>query len=206
MAIFEKIEHGFWKQMDAKPIEYDENYKAVQKTTPFMAGIRIGYLLDALKINANDLSGMVACDVGSGNGCMSQSCWPLFKRFCNYDLSGDSITADELYSTAWDVIFLTDVLEHFSNIDDLFKINFRRLLLSFPETPSDFQRQDDLIGWRHYRPDEHIYCLNAAGVCDWLEARGYYIAARGNPEDAIRKYPPHRVNISTVVAIRNKPE
>ncbi len=171
-----------------------------------MAGIRIGYLLNALKINANDLSGMVACDVGSGNGCMSQSCWPLFKRFCNYDLSGDSITSEELYSTAWDVIFLTDVLEHFSNIDDLFKINFRRLFLSFPETPHSFLQPDDLIGWRHYRPDEHIYCLNSAGVCDWMESHGYYIAARGNPEDAIRKYPPHRVNISTIVAIRNKAE
>ena len=31
---FVKDKYGFWKQVDPVPIEYDQHYKDVQKTTP----------------------------------------------------------------------------------------------------------------------------------------------------------------------------
>ena len=129
---FIKDKYGFWKQVNPVPIKYDEHYKEVQKTTPEMAWLRLGSLFTVLNKNINELSTWKICDVGSGNGCFIKEAKKVFNYACNYDLSGESITQEELYSTKWDIIFLTDVLEHFEDINDLFKISFKYLFISFP--------------------------------------------------------------------------
>ena len=201
---FKIDEYGFWRQIDPKPFKYDDEYKAVQKTTPEMSWLRLGYLFSAIQ---PDVCRSFKCvDVGSGNGCFAKEASRFFTNgVMEYDLSGNTISDDELYGTEWDLIFLTDVLEHYHDIEDLFKIPFRNVFLSFPETPcvSDLNQ---LSGWRHFRPDEHIWYLNASCVKKWLADHGCMILSCGSPEDAIRKPPEgFGVNISTVIARRINP-
>ena len=199
-AIFERDGYGFWRQVDPKPFSYDCGYKSAQGTTAEMSWLRLGFLLSAVS-PSECLSGQ-ACDVGSGNGCFARTVGGCFGRMREYDVAGDSISDDELYGTEWDVLFLTDVLEHFPDIDDLFRMRFRTLFLSFPETPhaDDFR---ELRSWRHYKPDEHIWMLNGDGVVRWLSEHGCDAVAIGNPEDAIRR-PQAGLdrNITTIVAKR----
>ena len=185
---FLKDKYGFWRQVDPVPIEYDQNYKDAQKTTPQMAWLRLGFLFAVLNKNINDFSTWKVCDVGSGNGCFIKEAKKVFGYACNYDLCGDSITQEELYSTPWDIIFLTDVLQHFEDINDLFKIHFKYLFISFPETPevADWHILQEQ-GYRHFRPNEHIYMFNAEGMIKWMDEKGCVPLKQGNIEDALRK-------------------
>lgn len=97
-----------------------------------MTWLRLGYLFAVFNKNVNDFSSWKVCDVGSGNGCFIKEAKKVFGYACNYDLCGDTISKEELYSTQWDIIFLTDVLEHFEDINDLFKIQAKYIFLSFP--------------------------------------------------------------------------
>ena len=195
---FSRDMYGFWKQDNPDNIEYTIEYKQQQRTDECMSWLRLGYLFNTLNIPVSEYSKWTVCDVGSGNGKFAEQARRVFGTVYEYDVSGDTISEDQLYNTDWDCIFLTDVLEHFSNIDDLFRIKFKYIFLSFPECPyaEDYK---DLKTWRHYKPNEHIYMLNADNVKEWLDVHGYKAKAIGNPEDAIRKSP-YPINISTIVA------
>lgn len=197
--VFEKIDYGFWKQVNPEKIDYSEEYKKSQSTDSCMSWLRLGYLISSIGIPVSEYSKWSVCDVGCGNGEFARNARKVFGAVKEYDVCPDSgITEEELYNTDWDCVFLTDVLEHYDNIYDLFKLKSKYIFLSFPECPEtdDF---NSLKSWRHYKPNEHIYMLNAKGVCEWLAHNGYKIIAQGNPEDAIRKSP-YAVNISTIIA------
>lgn len=204
---FARDRYGFWKQTDPEPIAYDPSYRAVQKTTALMAGVRLGFLAQSLvgQIGVGrvaEFGHWNVVDVGAGNGVFAASVRPVFGRVAEFDLSGDTISCDELNSTEWDVAFLTDVLEHYSDVDDLFDIHARFFFVSYPETPpvSDWRQ---LQGWRHFRPNEHIYNLDAANMRKFFVMNGYRVIAQGNPEDMIRKYPGYyQINITTMIAER----
>lgn len=192
--------YSFWKQLDPKPFSYNEEYKGSQSTTLEMSYLRLGFLLSCLSTDeVKELKNWKICDVGSGNGIFGKVCKSHFKYSAEYDLSGDTITKEELENTNWDVIVLTDVLEHYYDINDLFKIKFKYLFLSFPETP-EVDDVESLSTWKHFKPNEHIWCLNYNGVKKWLEENNYSIVNYGNPEDLIRKSKDNSINITTLVA------
>lgn len=196
---FKKTEHGFWRQVGAKPFKYDEAYKAKQGTDEFMSCLRIGFLSG---IFGYKLKGMTAVDVGSGNGSFVKAASRVFKRIASYDVAGESITRSELLGTRWDIVILTDVLEHFERIDDLFDIPWRYAMISYPETP-EVDRWDRLVGWRHFKPDEHLWCLNYRGVRRWMRRNGCRIERVSDFEDLIRTRWQHdHRNITTVLASR----
>lgn len=200
MIEFKKDKYGFWRQSNPERFSYDESYKSNQRTTPEMSWCRLGFL--ASKISPDKMKCWKVCDIGSGNGVFANEASRFFKEGVKeYDLSGNSISKEELEITEWDLIFLTDVLEHFEDIDDLFKIHFRYAFISFPETPevNDFH---ELQSWRHFKPNEHIYCLNLKGMIKWLNSHSYASITYGNPEDMIRASSDGRVNISTIIASR----
>ena len=189
--------YRFWKQINPVSIDYNEDYKARQQTTPEMSWLRLGAFISQIRINVNELKTWKCCDVGSGNGNFIKEAKKVFGYAVEYDLSGQTITQQELYNTKWNVIFLTDVLQHFQNIEDLFKIDFEYLFLSYPECPrvSDYK---ELQGWRHYKPNEHIYMMNRMGMIRFMMDHGYRIIYEGNIEDVIRKSP-YEINITTMI-------
>lgn len=199
MIFIKDEKYNFWKQTDPEQFNYDEKYKKQQSTTKEMSYLRLGYLLSCLNDNEiKNIKNWKMCDVGSGNGIFKKVCKGFFKYASEYDLSGDTISKQELEETEWDIIFLTDVLEHFYDINDLFKIKFNYLFLSFPETPK-VDSLDELKNWKHFKPNEHIWCLNFLGIEKWLNKNGYSVLQSGNPEDLIRKSD-YKINITTLIA------
>ena len=197
---FKKDRYGFWRQVDPRPFIYTDKYKAAQQTTEAMVYLRMGFLMSALAPDL--LATMRAVDIGSGNGSFVRTAGHAFKELKPYDLAGESISKEELETTEWNLICLTDVLEHMHDINDLFKLKWKFCYISIPETPrvNDWR---ELKGWRHYKPDEHIWMLNMRGVCDWLREHDCVVLRTGDPEDMIRKPQPGiSTNISTIVAVK----
>lgn len=195
--------YKFWKQQNPKHFNYTIEYKNKQSTTESMCWLRLGFLASYLQPSIfNQLN---VCDVGSGNNIFVHKFKYLFKYLCGYDLSGESISKDILYNNVWDVIFLTDVLEHFENIEDLFNIHWKYLFLSFPETPNNYKNQQQLEQWKHYKPDEHIWCLNAFGMKKWFEDHKCEVVRISNLEDLIRRPQNNNLtNITTMIIKNNK--
>jgi len=192
-------ENGFYKQVDPKPFKYDVGYKEKQSTNKEMAWLRLGWLSNHIPFEA--LTDFNVVDIGAGNGVFVEEGKKVFKRIVPYDLAGDSIEDTELYSTTWDLIVMSDVLEHYHSIDDLWTIPFRYALISFPETPPT--DEVDITTWRHYKPDEHIYMMNRWDFRKWVEKNGCSVLGCGSPEDFLRKrWDKDYINISTFLICR----
>ena len=194
---FERDAYGFWRQIDPKPFNYDLAYKARQSTNQAMDWLRLGWL--ASHISIQTLKTFNVVDIGSGNGSFVREAAKVFKRVVPYDLAGESISEQELLDTTWDLISMADVLEHYHNIDDLWNLRFKYAFISFPETPEG----QDLTNWRHYKPDEHVYMLNAASFALWVQRWECQVVAAGCPEDLLRtRWNPAKPNISTFLIRR----
>jgi hypothetical protein len=188
--------YGFLKQQNTQPFDYSLDYKAKQATNSKMAWLRLGWL--SALIPYEELRDFNVVDIGAGNNCFVREAEKVFKRIVPYDLTGESIADTELYSTVWDLLVMSDVLEHYQDIDDLWELQFKYALISYPETPDI-----DLERWRHYKPNEHIYCLNRPDFYRWVMGHGYYVVASGSPEDILRhRWDPDFVNITTVLIKR----
>lgn len=189
--------NGFLRQVNPRPFEYDLDYKARQSTTPAMAWLRLGWL--AAHISYEQLRTFTVVDIGSGNGSFVYQGEKVFKRCVPYDLRGTSITTKQLYHTHWQLIIMSDVLEHYQDVNDLWSLSFDYGMISFPETPCNYSLNE----WRHYKPNEHIYCMTAVAFKSWVEKHGYAVVASGCPEDMIRtRWDAERTNISTFLIKR----
>lgn len=188
--------YGFLKQVNPEPFNYDVAYKYKQSTNIEMVKLRLGYLALHLK---EDFSKMRAVDIGAGNNVFINYASHYFKSIVPYDLDGESISKEELHTTHWDIIFLTDVLEHFTDIDDLWKINFNYAYISFPEYPKDYP----LDKYKHCKVNEHIYQLNEEGFTKFVKGKAEIIAI-SYPEDLIRtRWDENYRNITSVIIKRS---
>jgi len=192
-AIFAEDQYGFLKQVSPPLFEYTVEYKKKQSTNKAMVWLRLGWL--SAHIPVNELNMFNVVDIGAGNGIFVSEGQSLFKRIVPFDLVGESISSTELNSTAWDMVVLSDVLEHYPDIDDFWTLPFKYALVSFPETP---RHGMNLLHWRHYKPGEHLYMLDSLHFTDWVKKHGASIVAQGCPEDLIRRrWDSNFVNITT---------
>ncbi len=193
----------FIKQVNHSRFNYTPEYKSRQSTNIEMAYLRLGWL--AANIPYETMSKMKLVDVGSGNGVFVSCAKSIFKQSYGYDLCGPSITEKDLMSIDWDLIVLSDVFEHFEDIQDLFSISWEYAMLSFPETPN-VKSFEELKGWRHFKPDEHIYHLNLQGMKEWLVNKdpGIEILASDHFEDHIRRRWDESVPNITTMLVRRK--
>lgn len=191
--------NGFLKQQNPALFNYSVEYKNMQSTDTRMSWLRLGWL--SAHIPYDVLQTFTAVDVGSGNGTFVKEASRVFKSIASYDLVGESITTTELTTTIWDLVILSDVLEHFPDIDDFWKLQFKYALISFPEAP----RKIDLITWRHYKPNEHIYVLSLTNLAKWVNKNRCIAIACGSPEDMLRtRWDRDEPNISTILIQRKK--
>lgn len=192
--LYERDDYGFLSQVAPEPFKYTLGYKARQGTNVEMVNLRIRWLRQHIE----DFKTFSAVDIGAGNMVFVKEAAKHFKSLVPFDLAGETISEFELYNAFWDIIFMTDVLEHFDDITDLFKIKFKYAFISFPETP-DFD-SEQLAQYRHFKPDEHIWMLNCEGFCRWAVDHGCEVVATGCPEDTIRtRWDKDRVNITSVI-------
>lgn len=195
-------EGPFIKQTKHSDFKYTIDYKARQSTNVQMSFLRMGWL--SAHIPYEEMSQMNVVDIGSGNGAFIKNARSVFKRVRGYDLAGNSITKEELYETTWDLIVMSDVLEHFHDISDLFEMKWKYAMITFPETP-EVDSFEDLMKWRHFKPNEHIYHLDLKGMEEWLANidSSVEVVGSGHFEDHIRKRWDDRVpNITTMLVKR----
>jgi len=195
-------DQGFIKQTEHAEFKYDLTYKARQGTNAEMSYLRLGWL--SASLSYEQLREMAAVDIGCGNGEFIRHCQGAFARLAGYDLCGNSISQEELEATNWDLVVLSDVLEHMDDIGYLFRLKWLYAMISFPETPA-VKSFDELRKWRHFKPNEHIYHLDGEGLVAWMRNMDPDIVLMnsGNFEDLIRTRWDERVtNISTVLVYR----
>ena len=193
--------YGFLKQVRHQVFEYTEEYKRKQGTNIAMSFLRLGWL--SSHFSYEDLRDMCVVDVGCGSGEFIKHAEHLFHDMRGYDVVGESITDQELMDTHWDLVILSDVLEHFEDIDKLFDMKWDYCMLSFPETPV-VETFEELKSWRHFKPNEHLYHLYSEGVIEWAEVvHGAEVIDAGNFEDIIRtRWDDQKTNISTLLIKR----
>ena len=181
--VFEKIQYDFWKQKDPQPFEYTVDYKLKQSTNIEMSYLRLGWISNFLSIP--QMKSMNVVDIGCGNRCFLNCVTNSFKNVYGYDVAGESISKHDLYTLEWDLIVLSDVLEHFEDINDLFKMKWKYAFISYPETPVT-DSIEELSKWKHFKPDEHLWCLNEEGMKAWLGNNNCNVLGISNFEDIIR--------------------
>ena len=170
--------YGFLKQDNPRRFNYENaTYQNKQSTNSEMVKLRLGWLGLHLK---EDFSKMTAVDVGSGSGIFVKEAQPYFKRLVPYNLTGDSISEKDLYSTNWGIVFLFDVLEHYDNVDLFWNLNFKYAYISYPE-----YHNTPLNTWRHGKIDEHVYNMDILSMRRFVAGKAEIIA-EGCPEDLIR--------------------
>jgi len=194
-------ENGFLKQIVHYPFEYTQEYKDHQSTNVQMSFLRLGWVTSFFDFE--EIRSMEVVDVGCGNGTFVKSCSNIFGNVYGYDVAGESISEERLYGKAWDLAILSDVLEHFDDIEDLFKINWKYCMLSFPEVPP-VEKFSELMSWRHFKPNEHIYYLYTEGVRRWVGKRPEVsVLGQSNFEDLLRtRWDKRKVNITTLLLKR----
>jgi len=194
-------ENGFVKQKEHDHFPYTVEYKKRQGTNVEMCYLRLGWL--SAYFSYEEMKEMNVVDIGCGSGIFVKCCTGKFKKIVGYDVVGESISKRELYNVHWDLIVLSDVLEHFENIEDLFKIKWNYAMISFPETPK-YENFEELKLWRHFKPNEHLYYLDLDNIIRWFEKnRDVEVVQTGNFEDLIRtRWNEEKTNISTVLVRR----
>lgn len=200
---YEYDTNGFIRQKEHDHFPYTVEYRMKQSTNIEMSFLRLGWISSFFSYD--EMQKMDVVDVGCGSGIFMNYCSGKFRRIVGYDVVGESITEKQLYGTIWDLVVLSDVLEHFDDIEDLFRIKWKNVMLSFPETPkcSNF---DELSKWRHFKPNEHLYYLDLVGVKKWLKKHdGVEVIGTSNFEDLIRKrWDKGKSNISSILARQTK--
>jgi len=202
-AVYEEAKPSLWRQVNPEPFEYDDDYKASQSTDVAMSWLRIGWL--ASHISSREMKRCHVVDIGSGNGEFMMQGQKAFKSIVSYDVCGESITKEELEDTYWDLVVLSDVLEHFKNIDYLFDLQWDLAFISYPELPSWFcaEHPESLRDWRHFKPNEHLWLLSKPGLAYWFAHNRAEPLAWGHFEDIIRKaWSETEVNITSVLVER----
>jgi len=192
----------FIKQISHSDFDYTVDYKARQSTNVEMSYLRLGWL--SASISYDKLSAMKAVDIGSGNGVFVDCASAILGEIHGYDLCGKSISREDLMSTSWDLVILSDVLEHYDDIAELFDMKWEYAMISFPETPS-VVNFGELKSWRHFKPNEHIYHLDLQGMKEWLTNTepGIQVVRCGHFEDHIRKrWDENLPNITTMLIHR----
>jgi len=203
MIQFERDKFGFWKQVAPAPFVYTEEYKSRQSTNESMSFLRLGWL--AAHLEFSKMKDMRVVDIGCGNGEFVRHAKKFFSSAVGYDVAGASISERELKNTEWDLVVLSDVLEHFANIDDLFDLKWKFAFVSFPETPSVSSWEElEKAKFRHFKPDEHLWMMNTRGFREWADSMGAEIVAEDCFEDAIRtRWEANTRNISSFLLKRS---
>ena len=194
--------YGMLQQINPQKFDYSKPYLAQQSTNLEMAYLRIGFLLGYVPYET--LKEAKVLELGPGTGSFIEVIKKYAKSIDGFDVAPTSeyttVTLDQVQSTEWDILCAFDVIEHFQDVDDLWKINFNIGYFSSPCPPS----KGVFAEWRHFKPNEHLTYIGAKEFYPWAEQHGYRVLACAYPEDCIRKrWDENEVNINSFIIKRN---
>lgn len=184
---FEKTRFGMLKQKNAISREYLESYTIVNsRTNSDMAYLRLGNLLGHVPYDVVFDEKNCHLELGPGNG-VNLAIWRSKGiKIEGFDIAKSiytTISEEWIYQKHFNILCAWDVLEHFTNIDDIFEIDFDYGYFSIPRLPKSGISES----WRHFRPNEHIYYCDEISFEKWVNYHGYELLYWGCPEDVIRE-------------------
>jgi hypothetical protein len=180
---YELNSYGMMRQLNPKKFDYSKKYLDKQSTNENMSWLRIGYLSNVISYEC--LRDSKVIELGPGTGMFFDILQPYVRTIDGYDIvesKYSTVTLEDVRSTKWDLLCAFDVLEHFEEIDDLWKIDFKWGYFSMPCPPTS----GITATWKHLKPNEHIWHIKPTSFKFWAEDHGYSVVASGSPEDLIR--------------------
>lgn len=201
----ERLDNGFIRQVEPAPYTYTPDYANAQSTTEAMSYLRLGII--AREMGYDALTGANVIELGPGSGVMME----VMRRHCRgvdgFDLAKtehSTISHDQAIGRRWTLLVACDVLEHFPKLESLFDYNFDWAYLSTPCRPEAVD-WNELAGWRHFKPDEHLWYFSRDELAKWFEQHGYEVRYAGHAEDLIRdRWDRSKGNISSYVIKRRE--
>lgn len=199
----ERLDNGFIRQVERAPCNYTEDYANAQSTTEAMSYLRLALIEREMGFDA--LAQARVLELGPGAGVMMN----VMRRHCRsvdgFDLAPTkfaTIDDTEAKRRSWDLLVACDVLEHFPNVESLFDYQFDWAYISTPCRPEAID-WNELTGWRHFKPNEHLWYFSLEELRAWFDARGCEVRYAGHAEDLIRaRWDRSKGNISSFVIKR----
>lgn len=162
-----------------------------------LAGLRLGYLLGII----NEIPDSIL-DVGYGNGDFLNLCKDYIKNCYGNDITGYPLPkgvkfVENIFENYYDVVCFFDVLEHFTDINFIKKLQCKYIFVSVPWC--HFINEDWFLKWKHRRPDEHLWHFNDKSIATFFKECGFFMVKQSNVEDIIRTSSDELPNILTCV-------
>ena len=202
---------GVWRQLDPQPFTYDKKYLSTydspeyKKASQRLNEIRLNFML----VTLSEIRKMpfTILDYGCGNGSfLKHAQAEVYNSWSGYDIAGQNHEGVAMTSPShgnFDVVCFWDVWEHLPDVEQvLIDLNFpEHLYFSLPNRPAEI---DELAGWKHRKPDEHIAHYNIDALKNELSYYGYDLQSWGYPEDEVRKSEGTRANILSAKFTKRK--
>lgn len=204
---------GVIQQLNPSPYVYDhkyveDRYDSYGIQCDMMSYLRYGYMVGVLEHRPRRV-----LDIGYGNGSFLKICRNAGMETYGYDVSeypleyGTKLTYSEMMGMEFDVITFFDSLEHFSDLGFLEELQTQYIVVSVPEcqynhlstTEGEVVADEYFAGWKHRRPDEHIWHFDSISLCNTFERARYHNMSLSNIEDIIRKPTSGYANILSAV-------
>lgn len=193
---YEVNSYGMLKQLNPKKFDYSKAYLDKQSTTRNMSWLRIGYLLGVVSFDY--LTKATVLELGPGSGMFFDTLKPHVANIEGHDVAKSeysTVSLEYIQSNKWDLLCAFDVLEHFEEIDDLWKIDFEYGYFSMPCPPAN-----GINNWRHLKPNEHIWHIPSESFKKWANDHKYEVLLNGQPEDLIRRrWDQKKANINSFI-------
>jgi hypothetical protein len=173
-------------ELQVYDIDYVNNrYNSYGELGMQMAYYRLGFLLGQLNTTPNSV-----LDIGYGNGDFLKACTNIIPNcygndVSNYPLPSNVTFVENIFDAHYDVVTFFDVLEHFKDITFVKDLKCNYILISLPWC--HYFNDEWFAGWKHRRPDEHLWHFNETSLITFFDKMGYDNISISNMEDAIRK-------------------
>lgn len=198
---YERTKYGL-RQLNYKKISYDLNYikNNASKSNLLICDIRLNFLKSVVSLD--QLKQFSVLELGPGNGEFYKYLQPLVYKINGFDKAPttfSNLSLNDIHNKKFNLLLAFDVIEHFEDINDLWKINFDIGYFSIPSPPSTGVSPE----WRHFRPNEHLWHITKNEFICWIEDNGYCLLKYGYPEDEVRtRWNPDEININSFLIKR----
>lgn len=204
LANYQINHHGVISQIERKTYIYDQNYiehsfNRYGVLGEKMSFLRFGFLLGVMGHIPTSIM-----DVGYGNGNFLRVAHDLVKDCSGFDIEPayplpPSISSQtSLYSRSYDVVTFFDSLEHFPNIYEIAAMQAEWVIITVPWCHARSQGDEWFDGWKHRKPDEHLWHFDPESMTEFMRSLGYQAMKLCALEDTIRGGGPHNLpNILT---------
>lgn len=188
--------HGIVHQKEVLPFEkdYGAERNGYKDKSMYLSYLRLGWIMSTIK--SDKINSLL--DIGFGNGDFLRAAQDFSVYTYGYDLNYKYLPPGSKpgnLTKKYNVVTMFDSLEHFNNLDIIFKIECEYLIISIPNCKYPFD-DEWMSNWKHLRPNEHLHHMNLISLLGFAIS-GYNYIAHSYFEDIIRKSDEER-NILTV--------